>query len=119
MSLLGYDASTVFASDVLDAGTAGTTSGSSSGSLTDRIFATGTDFVSQFLDYQAKTRLAEEQSKYQLAALQQKQILSTAEVPQNVGQQPMPLVVTSGGSGINQNMLLLAGVALVAVMVLK
>jgi hypothetical protein len=118
MSTFGYSADDVFASKTLDAGTAGTATGSSNGSLVDRIFATGTDFVSQFLDYQAKARLAQEQNKYQLAAMQQNQMMTTTEVPQNVGQNPMPLVVTSGG-GMNQNMLLLGAVALVAVLALK
>lgn len=122
MSIFGYDAENVFASDVLtvDDGTAGTTgSDANDATFTDRLFATGKDFVGQFLDYQAARRLQEEQFKYQLAAKQQQAVLGTTETPQNVGNDPVPLVIQQPSSGMNNSMLLWAALAVGAVVLLK
>jgi hypothetical protein len=92
-------------------------------SWTDRIFSTGTDFVSQFLDYQAKTRLAEEQYKYQLAANNQQSILGTAEVPQNVQAAPIgityPVQQQQTIAGLDRNMVLIGVLGLVAYLAIK
>jgi hypothetical protein len=121
--MFGYDAEDVFASDALTVGdgTAGTTGSSANdASFTDRLFATGKDFVGQFLDFQAARRLQEEQYKYQLAAKQQQSVLGTTETPQNVGQNPQPIVVQQPGNTQKMNnMLLWAALAVAAVAVIK
>lgn len=127
MSIFDISADDFFYSPTLDGGYGSpdlSTTGASNPndvSWTDRIFATGTDFVSQFLDYQAKTRLAQEQYKFQLAANQQQSVLGTAEVPQNVQaatvginyQQPQTI------AGLDKNMVLFGVVALVAYLAIK
>lgn len=125
MSIFGQSADQVFASDTLDGGaisTAGTGSNPSGSSWTDRIFSTGTDFVSQFLDYQAQSRLLEEQTKYKLAEQQQRQMLGIAEMPQNVNASPMPLAVPQGqvqAFGISPQMLMIGGLVLAAIVLTK
>jgi len=124
--MFGASADDIFASDVLDASynapsTTGT-SGISSGSLIDRVFATGSDFVSQFLDFQAAQRLQQEQFKYQLAAQQQAQMLGTTEVPQNVSVQPTPIYVPASSDsfgGIDKKWWLLLAAAAVTYAVVK
>ncbi len=122
MSIFGQSADSVFASDTLDGGaisTAGTpTAGNgSSGGLVDRIFSTGSDYVSQFLDYQAQTRLLQEQTKYRLAEAQQAQMLGLAETTQNTGANPQPLYVPQQQAiGISPNMLMIGGLLLAAIM---
>lgn len=113
--VFGTGATTGGVSDTAWTGGAGT-------SWVDRVFSTGTDFVSQYVDFAAKQALARQNNSFQLAAMNQANLIGNTELPQNVGAQVMPLgqsVPSIGGVSLGSPVVMIAVVGLIAYLALK
>lgn len=119
----GLSGNDVFGSGSSSTGTAGTGENPSGASWVDRIFSTGTDYLSTYIDYAAQAELRRADSKFKIAEIQQEQLLTNVEVPNNVGATPdVVYIPDNDGSttyGISKEMLMIGLVLVVAIAVSK